>query len=56
MSERHDRPLSPPGAEKMAQAYDRFEAWCRKVDPDGEMDFDVLLAKWATRDMEASNG
>lgn len=50
MSEKHDRPLSPPGAEKMAQAYDAFEEWCRQRDPDGVMDFDQLVIEWFNRE------
>jgi N-acetylmuramoyl-L-alanine amidase CwlA len=52
-----ERPLSPQGAEIMAQAYDAFDAWCRKRDPEGEMCPHELVAEWASlpaqRDMEA---
>jgi hypothetical protein len=45
-TEPHDRPLSPPGAEIMAQAYEAFDAWCKKRDPEGEMEPSQLVAEY----------
>jgi hypothetical protein len=42
-----NRPLWPPGAEIMAQAYEAFDAWCSEHDPDGDMDISELATRYA---------
>jgi hypothetical protein len=44
-----ERPLWPPGAEIMAQAYDAFDVWCRERDPDGDMDVIELATEYANQ-------
>jgi hypothetical protein len=47
-----DRPFWPPGAEITAQAWDAFDQWRAKRDPDGDMD--LLEAVWAYADYYGS--
>lgn len=40
---KHDRPMWPPGAEIAAQAFQAFEIWRQKIDPEGEQDILDLI-------------
>jgi hypothetical protein len=49
-----DRPFWPPGAEITAQAWDAFDRWREKHDPDGDMD--LLESIWVYADYYGSQG
>jgi hypothetical protein len=48
------RPQWPPGVEAQAQAYDAFEAWREKRDPEGERNILDLIDEYAISANEQS--